>query len=207
MGRHFPLFVLEHDNPVTGTIAKPVLTTDRLTLRPFAAADARTVQALCGNWNVARMLAVIPHPYPDGLAEDWIAGQADRRARGEEYIFAIEHDGDVIGAVGLERRGHVSPDTPNTYEIGYWIAEECWGQGLASEAAARIVRYAFEELGVRRLISGHFDENPASGKVLEKCGFRVTGKGELPCAARGHPVPATLLERAADHADHSEPAP
>jgi RimJ/RimL family protein N-acetyltransferase len=138
------------------------------------------------------------------LAEHWIAGQAEKRARGEEYIFAIELDGEVIGAVGLERRGHVSPDTPDTYEIGYWIAEEWWGQGLASEAAARIVRYAFEDLGVKRLTSGHFDENPASGKILEKCGFRVTGKGELPCAARGHPVPATLLERAADS---HEPAP
>jgi RimJ/RimL family protein N-acetyltransferase len=192
---------LEHDDPVTSTIAETVLTTDRLTLRPFVQADACTVQALCGNWNVARMLAVVPHPYPDGLAEDWIAGQADKRARGEEYVFAIEHDGEVIGAVGLERRGHTSPDTPDmpeTYEIGYWIAEEWWGHGLASEAAARVVRYAFEELGVKRLTSGHFDENPASGKVLAKCGFRVTGKGELPCAARGQAVPATLLELAAE---------
>jgi RimJ/RimL family protein N-acetyltransferase len=189
---------LEHDGPVTSTIAETVLTTERLTLRPFAQADARTVQALCGNWNVARMLAVVPHPYPDGLAEDWIAGQAGKHARGEEYVFAIEHDGAVIGAVGLERRGRTSPDTPGTYEIGYWIAEEFWGQGLASEAAGRVVRYAFEALGVARLTSGHFDENPASGKVLAKCGFRITGKGELPCAARGQAVPATLLELVAE---------
>jgi len=201
MGRHFPLFRLEHDDPVTSTIAETVLTTDRLTLRPFVQTDARAVQALCGNWNVARMLAVVPHPYPDGLAEDWIAGQADKRARGEEYVFAIEHDGEVIGAVGLERRSHTRRDI---YEIGYWIAEEWWGQGLASEAAGRVVRYAFDELGVTRLTSGHFDENPASGKVLAKCGFQVTGKGMLPCAARGEAVPATLLALAGDP---HEPAP
>ncbi|MEJ2120280.1 MAG: GNAT family N-acetyltransferase [Alphaproteobacteria bacterium] len=186
---------------MTSTIAETVLTTDRLTLRPFVQTDARAVQALCGNWNVARMLAVVPHPYPDGLAEDWIAGQADKRARGEEYVFAIEHDGEVIGAVGLERRSHTRRDI---HEIGYWIAEEWWGQGLASEAAGRVVRYAFDELGVTRLTSGHFDENPASGKVLAKCGFRVTGKGMLPCAARGEAVPATLLALAGDT---HEPAP
>jgi ribosomal-protein-alanine N-acetyltransferase len=184
---------------MTSTTADTVLTTDRLVLRPFVEADAPAVQALCGNWNVARMLAVVPHPYPDGLAEEWIAGQADKRTRGEEHIFAIEYAGEVIGAVGLERRGHEDRDT---YELGYWIAEDRWGRGLASEAAARVVRYAFEELGVVRLTSGHFDENPASGKVLEKCGFRVTGKGELPCAARGHPLPATLLERATDTHEH-----
>lgn len=178
------------------TTANPVLTTDRLTLRPFAPADAPAVQALCGNWNVARMLAVVPHPYPDGLAEDWIARHAAKRARGEEYAFAIEHDGGVIGAIGLERRGLTRRDT---YELGYWIAETWWSRGLASEAAARIVRFAFEDLGARRLTSGHFDENPASGKVLEKCGFRATGKAELPCAARGQAVPATLLELAAEH--------
>jgi len=178
-------------SPTTDTVLK----TDRLTLRPFEAADAPAVQALCGNWNVARMLAVVPHPYPDGLAEEWIAGQADNRAGGEEYVFAIERDGAVIGAAGLERRAHTEA---GVYELGYWIAEPSWGHGLASEAAARIVRYAFKELGVRRLTSGHFDENPASGRVLEKCGFRVTGKGELPCAARGHAVPATLLELVAD---------
>jgi RimJ/RimL family protein N-acetyltransferase len=181
-----------------------VMKTDRLTLRPFAAADAPMVQALCGNWNVARMLAAIPYPYPDGLAEAWIAGHPDRRARGEQYVFAIEHGGALIGAVGLERR----KDTPEgSYELGYWIAEEWWGRGLASEAAARIVRFALDDLGVTRLTSGHFDENPASGRVLEKCGFRVTGTGELPCAARGGPVPATVLELAAEQRDQSGPRP
>jgi len=52
-----------------------ILTTPRLRLRPLRPADAPRVQALCGNWNVARMLARVPHPYPDGLAEAWIAAR------------------------------------------------------------------------------------------------------------------------------------
>jgi RimJ/RimL family protein N-acetyltransferase len=195
MGRHFPLFVCEQTSPMMSPTTDLALRTDRLTLRPFTAADAPVVQALCGNWNVARMLAVIPYPYPDGLAENWISGHAEKRARGAAYIFAIEHEGALIGSIGLERRSHRGDDA---YELGYWIAEDWWGRGLASEAAARMVRFALDELGAPRLTSGHFNENPASGRVLEKCGFRVTGTGELPCAARGHPVASTLLERAAD---------
>ena len=164
-----------------------VLKTDRLILRPFTAVDAPAVRALCGNWNVARMLSVVPHPYPDDLAEDWIAGHAEARDRGDDYVFAIEHAGELVGAAGIEKRG-------DAHELGYWIAEDWWGHGLASETAARLVAHAFEDLGLKRLTSGYFDENPASGRVLEKCRFRITGKGELKCVARGHPVPATVVE-------------
>jgi RimJ/RimL family protein N-acetyltransferase len=170
-------------SPATPT----VLTTERLTLRPFTLADAPAIQALCGNWDVARMLSVVPHPYPDGLAAEWIAGQATRRERGEDYAFAIEYEDRLIGAVSLEKRG-------DAHELGYWIGQDWWGRGLTSEAAARLVRYAFEALGLRRLTSGYFDENPGSGRVLEKCGFRVTGHGELKCVARGQTVPSTLVE-------------
>ncbi|HUT49465.1 MAG TPA: GNAT family N-acetyltransferase [Alphaproteobacteria bacterium] len=171
----------------TEALKTEVLKTDRLTLRPFSVADAPAVQALCGNWNVARMLSVVPHPYPDGLAEDWTAGLAAARERGDDHVYAIEHTGEIVGAAGIEKRG-------DAHELGYWIAEGWWGHGLASEAAARLVRHAFEDLRLRRLTSSYFDENPASSRVLEKCGFRVTGRDELKCVARGHPVPATLLE-------------
>ncbi|MDH3232283.1 MAG: GNAT family N-acetyltransferase [Alphaproteobacteria bacterium] len=164
-----------------------VLKTDRLVLRPLTLADAPAVQTLCGNWNVARMLSVVPHPYPDGLAETWIAGVATARGRGDDHVFAIEHSGELVGAAGIEKRG-------DAHELGYWIAEAWWGRGLASETATRLVRHAFEDLGLKRLTSGYFDENLASGRVLEKCGFRITGKGELKCVARGRPVPATLVE-------------
>jgi ribosomal-protein-alanine N-acetyltransferase len=162
------------------------LTTERLVLRPLHPSDAPTLQTLCGNWNVARMLAVVPHPYPDGLAESWIATHADARADGSAYTFAIERDGTLIGVIGLDRRdrGH---------ELGYWIGEPWWGNGYAAEAVRRVIAFAFDDLELDRLSSSHFKDNPASAHVLRKCGFHVTGEGQLDCVARGAPVPSVFM--------------
>ncbi|MDH3699756.1 MAG: GNAT family N-acetyltransferase [Alphaproteobacteria bacterium] len=79
------------------------LKTVRLTLRPFRPDDAPAVQALAGNWKVARMTAHIPHPYPDGLAEAWIAGHDAARAETAAYPFAFEE----LGADRMLARHHV----------------------------------------------------------------------------------------------------
>ena len=146
------------------------LKTQRLVLRALARNDAPEVQRLCNNWAVARMTSRIPHPYPDGLAEDWIAGLHDKEPDDSSAHFALEHDSALIGIVGLEWR------RSGSFEIGYWIGEPWWGRGLASEAAACVVAFAFEQLGVDELVAGHFVDNPASGRVLEKCGFRYSGE-------------------------------
>ena len=147
------------------------LTTDRLTLRPLARDDAPVIQRECGNWNVARMTSRIPHPYPDGLAGDWIAEQGGKRAAGTAFNFGIVQGDTLIGVIGLEQR------EAGAFELGYWIAERWWGQGLATEAVTRMIAFAFDELGLDALVAGHFDDNPASGRVLAKCGFRYTGDG------------------------------
>ena len=156
--------------------------TKRLLVRPFEMADAAALQSQCGNLNVARMTSRIPHPYPDGAAEQWIAAQEALRRDGQEINFCIEHDAAVIGSVGL-RRAH-----GGTYELGYWIAEPCWGHGFATEAARRAVSYAFDELGAARVTAGHYCDNPASGRVLEKCGFRYTSTNKQLSVARGGTV-------------------
>ncbi len=155
------------------------LETERLRLRPFVMADAPALQAGCGNWNVARTTGRIPHPYPDGLAETWIASHGRLGESGEEHPFCVTLDGGLIGTSGLHRNGSGS------HELGYWIGEPWWGQGFASEAARRLIAFAFAELGAARLTSCHFRENSASGRVLEKCGFRYTGEDSQWCEARG----------------------
>ena len=158
------------------------LETERLTLRPFTIAGAPALAAQCGLWEVARMTSRIPHPYPDGLAERWIASQDAAREAGTELAFRIALAGDLVGGISLDRQ----PD--GDYEFGYWIAPSHWGRGLASEAARRIVRFAFDELGVDRLSSRYFVDNPASGRVLEKCGFGYTGQETRWSEARGNQV-------------------
>lgn len=160
----------------------PTLETERLLLRPFRAADAAAVAALAGSWDVARMLARVPHPYTHEMAEAWIATHVPLWQSGEELVFCIEYDGKMVGSIGLQR------SREGTYELGYWLGKTWWGRGLATEAAKRVVRFAFEELGAIRMVSGHLADNPASGRVLEKCGFRYTGNSMEHCEARGGAV-------------------
>jgi len=174
------------------------LTTAKLRLRPIRHSDAPRVQALCGNWNVARMLSRVPYPNPLDVVEAWIRAQAEARESGLSYTFAIEHqdgehqDGEhrdgLIGVVGVSRRDD------GGYEIGYWLGESWWGQGLMTEAVGRVVDFARVELGLDRLRSDYFADNPASGRIQEKCGFRVTGRGRLNSQSRGHEVEAVFTE-------------
>jgi RimJ/RimL family protein N-acetyltransferase len=148
------------------------LETGRLALRPFTADDAAAVQRYAGLWEVARMTTRIAHPYPEGAAAEWIAGHAAARKKGEEVIFCVTLAEKVeapLGAAGLHRIG------PGNYELGYWLAPAFWGQGLATEAARAMVVYGFEKLGAEALNSGHFADNPASGRVLVKAGFAANG--------------------------------
>ena len=185
MGCHLPLFIAFLRR--TGCMM-PTLETDRLLLRPFRAEDAAALVALADNWNIARMTTRIPHPYTRDIADRWIASQAADRQSGDEIIFCIELHGAAIGAVGLKR------SAAGEYELGYWLGEAWWGRGYATEAAARAARFAFDELGAGRLTAGHFLDNPASGQVLEKCGFRYTGEGVEHCAARGETAAHRNLE-------------
>ena len=155
----------------------PTLTTDRLALRPLRLDDAPALERGCANWNVARMTTRIPHPYPPGAATAWLANR-----RPDHHHFAITRQAALIGVISLED------------ELGYWLAEPYWGQGFATEAARRVVDFAFDDLRLDRLVAGHFADNPASGRVLTKCGFRYTGDQTLYSAARDAEVVCRQME-------------
>jgi RimJ/RimL family protein N-acetyltransferase len=166
----------------------PTLETERLRLRPFRAADAPAVHAHCGEWKIARMLARVPHPYTREMAESWIASHEAAWNSGDETTFCIEWKGEAAGAVSLRRQ------EPGVYIFGYWLGVPWWGRGFATEAARRTVRFAFEALGAEKLTAGHFLDNPASGRVLEKCGFRYTGESTEHSEARGEAAAHRDLE-------------
>jgi RimJ/RimL family protein N-acetyltransferase len=145
------------------------LETERLLLRPFRLEDAREVQRLAGAREVAAGTLEIPHPYPDGAAEEWISGQPSVRS----LTFAIERkeDGALIGAIGLRlEREH------GRAELGYWIGVPYWNNGYATEAGRAVVRHGFEAEGLNRIYAFHFSSNPASGRVLQKLGMTHEGR-------------------------------
>lgn len=153
--------------------AQPTLTTERLLLRPFALSDAAAVQRLAGDRAVADTTERIPHPYEDGMAESWIATHAERFRNLEECTFAIllKDLPKLVGAVGLtlameHRRG----------ELGYWIGQDYWNRGYATEASRAVIDFGFSVLGLHRIQARHMSRNPASGRVLEKLGMRHEGR-------------------------------
>jgi RimJ/RimL family protein N-acetyltransferase len=177
------------------------LETERLLLRPFRQSDAGAVQALCGNRKVARMTSRIPHPFSEELAAQWIASHGPARVCGEENAFCLEKGGTVIGAVGYMNAGD------DVYEIGYWLGEPWWGRGFATEAVRCLIGFIFDDLGAHRLTSGHVRDNPASGQVLEKCGFAYTGEEEQWCEARGRQITCRRLALAREEAQRPRATP
>lgn len=150
----------------------PLLETGRLRLRAFASSDAAAVTALAGDAEVSRYLLHVPHPYPAGLADEWIATHRDTWTKGQGATWAITRalDGVVIGTTSLRwvrRHDHA--------ELGYWLGREHWGRGYAIEAAAATVAFAFARLGCARVFAQHLGGNERSAKVLTKLGMTAEG--------------------------------
>ncbi len=148
--------------------APPTFRTARLTLRPFTVDDAPAVQRLASEYEVALNTLMIPHPYPEGTAEQWIATHVGDFEENRIHHFALDA-GKLIGAMAL-----VMKDA-GMAEIGYWIGVPYWGRGFATEAATEVVRYGFEDLGLRRVYAGCFTRNAPSGRVLQKVGMQYEG--------------------------------
>ena len=170
----------------------PVLRSRRLTIRPFTLGDAPRVAELINNWNVVSMLTRVPYPYTLTHARGWIDAHPQMAEEGD-LPRAIEFEGELVGATGY----HLMKDETGErgWEIGYWLGQPYWGRGLASETAQLLVKHAFEDWRLPRLISGHFADNPASGRVLTKAGFRYVGEEQRFSTAREEEVRCFLLEQ------------
>jgi len=154
-------------------IILPTLRTKRLILRPFDITDAAKVQQLAGHPLVAATTANIPHPYPDGAAEEWIALHGDwfRKGVGAQFAMTLLNTKELIGCISL-----MSISKSNyKAEIGYWVGVDFWNKGICSEAATAIFDFAFEKLGLNKITARHMTNNPASGRVMLKLKMKKEG--------------------------------
>jgi RimJ/RimL family protein N-acetyltransferase len=148
----------------------PVLETERLVLRAPRLGDVKAVAALANDRRIAENTARLPHPYRLGDAEDFLAAAN----RGNDTTFVVTlRSGAVIGAVGLSQLDRHPP------EIGYWLGIKYWGKGYATEAARAMIDHAFSDRDCEAIQAAARVTNPASRRVLEKCGFQWTGAGLL----------------------------
>ena len=140
--------------------------TQRLFLRPTFPEDWREVLAGIGEEAIVRNLARAPWPYREEDARQFCASAFAPAAPSLLVTVPGPAGAPVIGGCGYGPR-----DDSDELELGYWIARSHWGRGFATEAARAVCGLA-RAVGIGRLGAGHFADNPASGRVLRKVGFR-----------------------------------
>ena len=160
--------------------------TSRLLIRPAWPEDAAAVAAAIGHEAVVANLAMVPWPYTEADAAEFLATPETPT---NLFRVVLAHEGGgvrLVGGIGLHTRGAER-------ELGYWFAPTAWGRGYATEAARAMVDIARHALGLKRIVSAYFLDNPASGRVLAKLGFRETAREMRPSVARGCDVPGVVV--------------
>lgn len=155
--------------------------TRRLWLRWPTAKDRDAVLKLAGDRSVAEMTARIPHPLDRHTVDAFLLDTRVANTAGSGLTLALTErsaPANLIGLVGISGGG-TQP------HLGYWLGRPWWGNGLMGEAARALVHAYFAYAGGGRIEASALPANPASRRVLEKVGFRVTGRGPRACPARG----------------------
>ncbi|MBK1635631.1 GNAT family N-acetyltransferase [Rhodovulum adriaticum] len=153
--------------------------TPRLVIRPFHADDMPGLARIGADPRVASMMGTIPTPWPEAEMRLWVAKSRFRGTVGFRQAVALK-EGGLIGVVGLG-------GAPAA--LAYFLDPARWGQGYATEAARAFVIACFARLpGLDVIAADHFADNPASGHVLRKLGFRPTGQGMGKSRARLEPA-------------------
>ena len=151
---------------------KRTITTDRLIMRHFELSDAQRVSELCNNYNIYKSTLTLPFPYPIESALAWIPTHEENFTKDKSYEFAIidKTTGVLYGAIALSNN-----QKHKNGEIAYWVGEEYWGNGYATEALKAIIDFAFTEKGYHKVWGRFFTSNPSSGRVMEKAGMIKEG--------------------------------
>ncbi len=156
------------------------LESERLLLRRPERRDIPAIVPLANDFDVAKNLATMPHPYTAADGEAFLARVNEKRDNHTGFVFAITRKPDSVymGSIGLHRKD-------DGYELGYWLGKPYWSQGYATEAARRLIVFAFDDLNAEMVWAGWFHDNPRSGNVLAKLGCVPRGFTRRPCLARG----------------------
>ena len=142
-------------------------------LRPWRLDDIESLVEYANNPKIAKNLTdQFPNPYHHEDGERFILKALEYKPA---QIFAIEVEGKAAGGIGI----HLQTDVHKmNMELGYWLAEICWGKGIMTNAVKQIVEYGFKTFQINRIFARPFGTNIGSRKVLEKAGFTFEAKFE-----------------------------
>lgn len=142
------------------------------TIRPWELTDAADLAAALNNPKIqANLRDGLPYPYTVADAESFIRTMQNTEPN-SQYAFALDVAGKAVGSIGAFRQQNIHS---RTAEMGYYVAEPYWGQGIASSAVQQLCRHVFETTDILRIFAEPFAHNIASCRVLEKSGFVYEG--------------------------------
>jgi len=150
--------------------------TERIVLRPWCESDAEALFRYASDPDVGPRAGWPPHKSVEESLE------IIRNVFNTDTMWAVvwKETGEAIGCAGYLPASHSNLAIAETEcEVGYWIARPYWGKGICTEALRLVIDYCFSEKGFTVLWGDYFPENPASGRVMAKCGFTDTGREEL----------------------------
>ena len=155
-----------------------VLETARLRLRSLREDDLADLVTQIDNWDVARWVSTVPHPYNQANGREWIEFVRQDHANGRPRRFgiALKETDRLISGVGLDGSTGDASDEPS---IGYWLGQTHWGNGYAREAVAAVIDFGFRTLNLMTIRAYTDPSNAASQKVLLHCGLKNVGEIEL----------------------------
>lgn len=154
-------------------ISTAPLRSERLLLRSFVAGDVPELVELVGDRRIADTMISVPHPYLPEYALAWIEKCARNAVHGRAVAFALvaHGEGQLRGAIELREIDHEHEQA----ELSFWIGCSWWGQGYATEAAAKMLELAFGRLDLNRVYAFQMQRNPACATVLGRIGMRREG--------------------------------
>ena len=157
------------------------------TIRKVRTEDAESLAKYLNNKKIYEHTLIVHFPYNLQIAKDWIKETLEMGYdKPVPYLnFIIEIHGEAVGVISLEQIAEKEA------ELGYWLAEKYWNQGIMTEAIKHFTKYAFDKVGLKKITVPIFTSNVASQKVMEKCGYKKVGKKEL--SKKDEKIPALVF--------------
>jgi RimJ/RimL family protein N-acetyltransferase len=151
-----------------------IVVSEQVHLSEFQASDKNALVSHLNDRDIYDRTLRIPFPYTDADAEEWLALVAKiTQQQGRPVHFALRStDDSLIGGCGFDG---FQVGESHRAEVGYWLARPYWGRGIMTAVVQRLCRHAFDEFGLVKITAHVFSHNPASARVLAKCGFEEEG--------------------------------
>ena len=145
------------------------LHTDNLIIKKPSEVHLNFLIKELNNWNISQWLVNVPYPYTIDDAKYWL-----KKTKADDYCFNIFIKNILIGGISItNKKNNTNP------ELGYWIGEDYWGKGYATEACISLISYFFLNSSAEKIYASHMIHNDNSKKILLKLGFNEIGKGKV----------------------------